>query len=481
MTNTHNEAESTVFGFTADELKNLHAEWKTFHTQYAILTKIATKVFNNHSIQFYDALNPDNIDEQNIQLEILTSILNIQELVLTKTKKTTKTVRHQKGDVRRDNDGNPILKSNGEYDLYDRFTIEDIETTTEIPLYSLEDRSSEPSLLKMIRTIMVLPDFKALRAKFVHSDYYAACDKIRELTKYWKFGDTEEFVRRFALFASNVKAKALGYDPKWPVLLSLVSPKMGIGKSWLANKIATSADVSFGTRTTRCSYLRLTGRFNAPMMTRGIIRIDEAVGMDKVMVEKMKNYITDTAVDIERKGLDQQTVHNRASMISTTNESVLPALSGNDQSRRVIEFEMDKITDIDESKLDEILNAIWELIPTNVPAQDNIIAQLKDETAQLLDSTMEDVVYDIFHNNPQLVKGRRLMKHEFKSICVQKKIPAVKVQNWCASKGLLDISPDGHITVLKKGLDTFLDQMDKDYAIIPDKVEADFEELLEGC
>lgn len=126
---------------------------------------------------------------------------------------------------------------------------------------------------------------------------------------------------------------------------------------------------------------------------------------------------------------------------------------------------------------------MWKAIPVKLPNEDAIKNELLIETSTLLDSTMEDVVYDIFaHHKDEVVRGRRLMKHEFKTLCTQKKIQVAKVTSWCHSKGILDVKSDGHINVLKKGLDTFIDQMDNAYSdYAANKVEDDFEELLEGC
>lgn len=423
-----------------------------------------------------------DIHDQEKKNDIMTAILNIQSMILLRDKKKVKTVRHQKGDFKHNADGSIVVKSNGDPDTYDRATVEETIEIEKVPLYPLDVQDTQDKLEKLVRTMIVLPDFEKLRKVYEsNTDLKRALNLIAELTRYWKFDDPAKFIARFALFASNVKAKALGYHPKWPVLLSLVGG-MGIGKSWLSENIAKTSDALFGTKSSKSSYAKLTSKFNTPMMTRGILRLEEAIGLDKAAVETMKDYITETKVEVERKGLDPQTFPNEVSFLSTTNESVLAPLSGNDQNRRVIEFQISKIATIDEKHLLEILTEMWKVIPVKFPDEDDIKNQLLAETSTLLDSTMEDVVYDIFaHHKDEVVRGQRLMKHEFKTLCTQKKIQVAKVTAWCQSKGILDVKPDGHITVLKKGLDKFLDQMDNDYAIPTNKVEDDFEELLGGC
>lgn len=423
-----------------------------------------------------------DIHDQEKKNDIMTAILNIQSMILLRDKKKVKTVRHQKGDFKHNADGSIVVKSNGDPDTYDRATVEETIEIEKVPLYPLDVQDTQDKLEKLVRTMIVLPDFEKLRKVYEsNTDLKRALNLIAELTRYWKFDDPAKFIARFALFASNVKAKALGYHPKWPVLLSLVGG-MGIGKSWLSENIAKTSDALFGTKSSKSSYAKLTSKFNTPMMTRGILRLEEAIGLDKAAVETMKDYITETKVEVERKGLDPQTFPNEVSFLSTTNESVLAPLSGNDQNRRVIEFHISKIATIDEKHLLEILTEMWKVIPVKFPDEDDIKNQLLAETSTLLDSTMEDVVYDIFaHHKDEVVRGQRLMKHEFKTLCTQKKIQVAKVTAWCQSKGILDVKPDGHITVLKKGLDKFLDQMDNDYAIPTNKVEDDFEELLGGC
>ena len=413
----------------------------------------------------------------------MTAILNIQSMILLRDKKKVKTVRHQKGDFKHNADGSIVVKSNGDPDTYDRATVEETIEIEKVPLYPLDVQDTQDKLEKLVRTMIVLPDFEKLRKVYEsNTDLKRALNLIAELTRYWKFDDPAKFIARFALFASNVKAKALGYHPKWPVLLSLVGG-MGIGKSWLSENIAKTSDALFGTKSSKSSYAKLTSKFNTPMMTRGILRLEEAIGLDKAAVETMKDYITETKVEVERKGLDPQTFPNEVSFLSTTNESVLAPLSGNDQNRRVIEFQISKIATIDEKHLLEILTEMWKVIPVKFPDEDDIKNQLLAETSTLLDSTMEDVVYDIFaHHKDEVVRGQRLMKHEFKTLCTQKKIQVAKVTAWCQSKGILDVKPDGHITVLKKGLDKFIDQMDDAYSdYAANKVKDDFEELLEGC
>ena len=423
-----------------------------------------------------------DIHDQEKKNDIMTAILNIQSMILLRDKKKVKTVRHQKGDFKHNADGSIVVKSNGDPDTYDRATVEETIEIEKVPLFPLDVQDTQDKLEKLVRTMIVLPDFEKLRKVYEsNTDLKRALNLIAELTRYWKFDDPAKFIARFALFASNVKAKALGYHPKWPVLLSLVGG-MGIGKSWLSENIAKTSDALFGTKSSKSSYAKLTSKFNTPMMTRGILRLEEAIGLDKAAVETMKDYITETKVEVERKGLDPQTFPNEVSFLSTTNESVLAPLSGNDQNRRVIEFQISKIATIDEKHLLEILTEMWKVIPVKFPDEDDIKNQLLAETSTLLDSTMEDVVYDIFaHHKDEVVRGQRLMKHEFKTLCTQKKIQVAKVTAWCQSKGILDVKPDGHITVLKKGLDKFLDQMDNDYAIPTNKVEDDFEELLGGC
>lgn len=483
MKTTDNEVESTsIFGFTNEDIALLQEEWETYHNKRAVLTKIATRIFRQYDLRYYDELLERDINDQEKKNDIMTAILNIQSMILLRDKKKVKTVRHQKGDFKHNADGSIVVKSNGDPDTYDRATVEETIEIEKVPLYPLDVQDTQDKLEKIVRTMMVLPDYEKIRADYeANTDLNRALGLIAELTRHWKFDDPAKFIARFALFASNVKAKAMGYTPKWPVLLSLVG-EMGTGKSWLAEKIAITADELFGTKSNKSSYAKLTSRFNTPMMTRGILRLEEAIGLDKAAVETMKDYITGTEVEVERKGLDPQTFPNEVSFLSTTNESVLASLSGNDKNRRVIEFQMSKIADIDEKHLLEILTEMWKAIPVKLPNEDAIKNELLLETSTLLDSTMEDVVYDIFaHHKDEVVRGQRLMKHEFKTICTQKKIQVAKVTAWCQSKGILGIKPDGHVNVLKKGLDTFLDQMDNDYAIAPNKVDNDFDELLEGC
>lgn len=484
MIDDHNTGADTPFMTLLEgiDLASLKEEWQAHGEEETIFNKIATSIFRPFNIRVYDEIVPKDIHDEEMLTNIRKAFINAQEMVLTRLEKKVKTIRHEKGTTKMNPDKTPVVLPNGQYDIYDKTCIEDVEETKEVPMYPHDRANVQTNLVKRLRMIRVLPDYEKIRADYEsNTDLNRALGLIAELTRHWKFDDPAKFIARFALFASNVKAKALGYNPKWPVLLSLVG-EMGTGKSWLAEKIAITCDDLFGTKSNKSSYAKLTSRFNTPMMTRGILRLEEAIGLDKAAVETMKDYITGTEVEVERKGLDPQTFPNEVSFLSTTNESVLASLSGNDKNRRVIEFQMSKIADIDEKHLLEILTEMWKAIPVKLPNEDAIKNELLLETSTLLDSTMEDVVYDIFaHHKDEVVRGQRLMKHEFKTICTQKKIQVAKVTAWCQSKGILDVKSDGHVNVLKKGLDTFLDQMDNDYAIPTNKVEDDFEELLEGC
>lgn len=429
---------------------------------------IAYKILQEHGLRRYDDLVVSDQSSSLLRNYILAEFNGVQSVVLTKEKVKTKNVRHQKGDFKRDKSGNPITRPDGQgYETYAAGEIEVVEETISTPFFDTSvDTGAEKKLLEYLRKVVVMPDYKSLREKCdVGTDYEKACALIEKIAQCYELDDTQKFVERFALFASNVKAKALGRQPRWPVLFSLVGG-MGIGKSWLSEKIARTSDEVFGTKSAPTTYDSLTGRFNSQMMTRGILRLEEAVGLEKSKVETMKSYITSTTVEIERKGLDREIAPNLVSFLSTTNEPVMNILSGADQNRRVVEFVVKgKRQEMDERQLEDLLVKMWYAIPCRVPNEDLIYKQLIDETSNLLDSTMEDVVYDLFKENELLlVKGQRLMKHQFKTLCAQKRMPSAKVEMWCEGEGLIRKDKGGNVLVYKKALKDFYRRMENDYS-----------------
>lgn len=463
MTNTNETTDKTIFGvFTPNEVNSLREEYQLKVDQEVILRKIATPLFRKYNIRTFDE------GSQEAQDDIRYKFLAIQANVVTKTAIKHTLVQHRKGDPMRNPDGVPMTDGTNadgtpRFVTYSKDKMEWEPKEMEVPFYDHKNSSSAwRDINRLLRAIEVLPDYDELKTTYLKTvDFERGCDLIRNLTKYYIFDEPDKFVERFALLICNAKAKALGHQPKWPVLFSLVG-KMGVGKSWLAQMVKETYDASFGCRSQVTSYGRLLdGHFNSMMMTRGFLSIDEAQGLDKAQCEKLKTYITSPQVDIERKGVDVKTCDNLVTFFSTTNESVKDVM-GYQSDRRIIEFEIKaKKGEISENDIRDWLEELWLVMPIEHPTQQLIKDQLLTDSTMVLDVKMEEIVFDLFNGNEaELFNQNNKRLHQFKFKRAVKElggVPYARVLDWCLDKGILRKDTTGHICVRKRELDAFLD------------------------
>lgn len=486
MNNTTNEQtgeEKVIYGiFTPEEVKVLHDDYKLTRNPNVALTKIAAPMFRKHQIRSWDEANDQ------LKLDIQTAFFNIQTLVVTKDVTKTMTVEHKKGDVMRDENGNPLTDGTDQYGsprfkLYTKNTIEKQEVKVEKPFF---DHTESPQALRdlerRLRAIEVLPDYDELRKTYLKDvDFERGCELIRNLTNYYIFEDPDTFVDRFALLICNAKSKALGYHPKWPVLFSLVG-KMGVGKSWLADMVKTTHDKTFSCRSGVTSYNRLLdGQFNAMMMTRGFLTLDEAQGLDKTQCEKLKTYITSKTVDIERKGMDVKTCDNLVTFFSSTNESVKDVM-GYQPDRRIVEFTIkEKKGEIPESDIVAWLNEIWRVMPIEHPRQQEIKDDLLKASSDLNDENMGDVVFEIVKNGSDSFTNSNGKVNLYKLKTRVKElggVPFVRVRDWCLDQSIFTKDKRGQIYLSKRGLNNFLGEHDQPMKATKNDVVAELDELL---
>lgn len=462
--------------FTKDDIKRLNEEWLAELNPMKALGDIATLILRHYNLRALDEIVVADDATKRKREAIITAFLNVQSLVITMKAMKTEIREHKKGDFIRDVNGDPIPTDDGkDYKKYTKDTIEKAQVEYDKPYYDYAHNNGLPvQLEKYLRSFYVNPDYDSLRAKYEKdTSYEDACEIIRRLTKYYIFDDPEKFVERFALLVANAKSKALGYQPKWGVLFSLVGD-MGVGKSWLSQIISETYDETFGCHSDTTTYDKLFSRFNSQMATRGFLRIEEAAGLNKDEVEKIKDYITSPVAQVERKGMDIQTLPNLVTFFSTTNESVVANLVGTDKNRRVVEFTVkDKISEIPEGDLRDWLKEIWRVMPVRVPNENDIKQDLMDESSTLLDAVIPDVVYDIFKNHEfEVIRGQRLVKHQFKTMCVANKIQSAKVLKWCEAHGILRTDPQGNTLVLRRALRDLYQQVEEDVGIDEDATPA---------
>lgn len=481
---TNTTGEKSIYGvFTPDEVKELHDDYKLTRNPNVALTKIAAPLFRKHQIRAWDEASDQ------LKLDIQTAFFNIQTLVVTKDVTKTVTVEHKKGDVMRDENGNPLTDGTDQYGmprykLYSKNTIEKQEVKVEKPFF---DHTESPQALREVerrlRSIEVLPDYGELRKTYLKDvDFERGCDLIRKLTDYYIFEEPDKFVERFALLICNAKAKALGYHPKWPVLFSLVG-KMGVGKSWLADMVKNTHDKTFSCRSGVTSYNRLLdGQFNAMMMTRGFLTLDEAQGLDKTQCEKLKTYITSKTVDIERKGMDVKTCDNLVTFFSSTNESVKDVM-GYQPDRRIVEFTiMEKKGEIPEDDIVNWLNEIWRVMPVEHPRQQAIKDELLKASSDLNDENMGDVVFEVFKNGSNAFTNTNGKVNLYKLKTRVKElggVPFMRVRDWCLDQMIFTKDKRGQIYLSKRGLNHFLDDHDVPMAATKGDTITELEKLLD--
>ena len=202
-------------------------------------------------------------------------------------------------------------------------------------------------------------------------------------------------------------------------------------------------------------------------MTRGLVTFSEAKGLTKADRDAFKRATTDNTIEIEMKGRDSKTVKNMATFLCVSNEPVLPQLTGMEMNRRIIEFNMidrtrDANGDITRISKDE-LKSIFTDILTSVPFEydhKKVIEHIGDESRQLLNFNMEQVVSDILRSDKVLQaqislndmsiskninygdtellsKRKQLRMIPFKQKCMERKVPVNFVLSWMNDNGLI--------------------------------------------
>lgn len=470
--------------FTIDEINRLNQEYKVHLNPSKSLYEVATRIFRHYNVRTIEDVSDSNIESHNMREDIKTAFLNIQSMVVTKKREKVEYVEHKKGDFIRDANNDPIPTDDGkDYKKYTKDVIEKVRSVVEVPYFDYQNGNTSDlkELERRVKDYEVLPDYEDLRRRFLSPtkiDYVRGCEIIRNLTNYYIFADPEQFVERFALLICNAKSKALGYHPKYPVLFSLVG-KMGVGKSWLSQMVKETHDKCFCCHSGVTSYGRLlNGRFNSMMLTRGFLSIDEAQGLDKAQCEKLKTYITSTTVDIERKGRDVKTCDNLVTFFSTTNESVQDIM-GYQPDRRIVEFSiLEKKSEIPESVIRNWLEELWLVMPVVHPHAQEIKDSLLEDSNKKLDVKMEEIVFDLFNEHPEIIGAQNLNVHKFKTAIRQMGgIPSARVFDWCVEKGILYRAKCGHVRISKRTLTSFMERC-KDENVVQSPVEREIDELF---
>lgn len=392
--------EKKIYGiFTEKDLDNLRTEFLCNRNPHQTTKRILTPIFQKYGIRCLSELNPDmSLNESIIKQDIQTAFYNVQKVVMVELKdEVTDEIEHMKGDPIRDEHGNPKMDPTNPQKFLTYRKTEYKKKKTYVPVY--DSAKCFKLIDQLMDEVLVLPDFEDMKKKLLDESklsYERGCEIIRELTNYYIFEDREKFVDRFALLICNAKAKGLGIHPKYPVMFSLVGD-YNKGKGWFSTMIRRTYDSVFNTRSQKSSFQKLLGsRFNGVMMTRGFIALDEKIGADSTGCEELKTLITEPDVEIEQKHKEVRTVQNLVTFLSTTNEKI-KGIMGLQKDRRIVEFVLkDKAKEIPEELMTKLLNELWEVMPAYHPHPDKIISELLNESEKVLDTTMEQIVSDLF-------------------------------------------------------------------------------------
>lgn len=461
---------------------------------------IITPIFRKYGITTLSQIQDDTADGKKLVSEIKRIFWHTQAAVITVEKVKTTYELHHRGDEIRDQNGDPIPTSDGKgYKTYTKDVTEAVRKVERVPMYSLQNVQTQKELDKAISTAVVYPDYEELRKKTcARIDYDRALEIIGEFQKWYVFAEPHKFAERFSLVISNAKAKALGYHPMYPVWFSLVGHN-NMGKGKLAEVILKTHDRVFSTKSSESSIRNLLGEtFNSVMLTRGFIHIDEADGADAAKCEQLKSTITEKTVSVRRMFKERQDFKNLVTFFSTTNESIKDIM-GLQEDRRIAELQLvSKNGKMPEERMMELMEELWMVSPVFHPHAERIVNELLDESNEVLDTTMTEIVVQICREH--LTEGTRLedMSFDFtpKGSCLvhmttlkkaiqTKAIGRTKsIINWMKDRGILRTYSHGSTsldkTELKKWIDRQLESEHKyaDNCLTSGGCPSDIDDLL---
>lgn len=455
--------------FTDTELLELHKEYSKTYNAEQVMRKICTKLFRNERIRTLADLE-DKDDEVLLAraMNIKSDFYSIQAQCVTTFKKRRKKIKHLKGDVKKDEYGNPITDGTNadgtpRFVCYDKNENEDTDILEEVPYY---DYRTSPNLLeklqRFIRGIQVLPDFDLIRAKLGGvEDFERGLELIRELTKYYEFEDPEQFVRGFAFLLCNAKAKGLNEKPTYPILFNIVGWEHGLGKGWLRDMTASTYDELFECRSTLTNYhTLLESEFNSVMTTRGFVKLDEKNMLDQRKNDQLKSLITEPEVSVNRKHFDLKQMRNLVTFFSCTNETIKDIV-GLQQDRRLFEVRLvSRPKEIPEEKLRSLLLEIWRVLPCHCPIEHEIIDEMKEESVRVLDTKMFEIVSDLFnkYQDEFVIGGKFISQRKMKEALKKMgNIRYMSVMDWCVQNGVIRKYVNGSCGLSKKVLTAVLE------------------------
>ena len=477
-----------IFGFDGDELNLLKETWKTYHNPEDITSRILTKLFRENGIRAMANIDMKSGDEaSDLRRRILDAFITVQSLCLVKEKVTkikTRTLTHKQGEVMTDEHGEPIpAPGTSGYRVYSKdiyeTTVED--QVTETPYYDVANSSAHwTALQKIVDGFIVTPDYAALKAKTCSNcDFEKGIEIIRRLGDYFEIDDMDKFCDRFSLFLCNAKSRVLNIQPKWPVMFSLCGG-LGVGKSWFAKLLMKAHDDVFEAQSCESKYDVILNRFNAPMLTRGIVHLDEKNGIDQHQRETLKNYITGENIAIELKNQQPKTVPNLTTLLGTSNESIKDTM-GYQKDRRIVEFELKgrkldekgNRLELDEQELYDWFHELWMTMPLEHPYADKIKSQLLDESSEVLDTNVYQIIKSLWtiHRHEWLENNFVKIRNMKETLKEMGGVRANDIINWCEEHDLWMKYSNGARYVRDSKWDAIIKEQEARESYIPEEVK----------
>ena len=124
----------------------------------------------------------------------------------------------------------------------------------------------------------------------------------------------------------------------------------------------------------------------------------------------------------------------------------------------------DKVGEIPEEYMEELLNELWRVMPIEHRNPDAIVGELLESSKHVLDARMDEIVATLFaEHQSSFVEGytinrtklKEVMKSCFRSVRFQ------SVFDWCVNEGLFDANKNGHVYLRKKVLNRLVSRMEE--------------------
>tara|TARA_R110001592_G_scaffold363336_1_gene684318 strand:+ start:5998 stop:8178 length:2181 start_codon:yes stop_codon:yes gene_type:complete len=148
----------------------------------------------------------------------------------------------------------------------------------------------------------------------------------------------------------------------------------GVGKSFILDMIGKIIGNDYYISTSNLK--NILGEFNGDAEGKILVNLNET-GMwyDKKVVGSFKEFITDSTISINKKGVQQYTIENYCNTIMTTNEDHIVNIDGNDRRFNILEcknvkYEKDYYKNIAQTNIQDIADYLYSRDITNYDSRD---------------------------------------------------------------------------------------------------------------